>query len=176
MNGKEKCKLLKQIRKEIAESNGIIYLTSECTYEGECRGTCPKCDAEIRYLDAEIQRKVQKGEEITIGGISLRSYFAQTDSENEESFWNEENQKEGGTCGGITTEELDLSVRSYNCLKRAGINTLDDLINLTEDDLLKVRNLGRRSACEVVRKLIEFGCELKAYRTEDSLLHDIGFM
>ena len=70
MTGKEKCRLLKAIRQEIAESNGIVYLTSECTYEGECRGTCPKCDAEIRYLDAEIKRLSDAGTAVTLAGIS----------------------------------------------------------------------------------------------------------
>jgi hypothetical protein len=74
MTGKEKCTLLKQIRKEIAESNGIVYLTSECTFDGECRGTCPKCDAEIRYLDDELQRKIDRGEKVTLAGLSLSTY------------------------------------------------------------------------------------------------------
>lgn len=59
MTGKEKCKLLRQIRKEIAETNGIVYITTDCTYDGDdCRGTCPKCDEEIAYLDAELNRKI----------------------------------------------------------------------------------------------------------------------
>ncbi|HBR02649.1 MAG TPA: DNA-directed RNA polymerase subunit alpha [Ruminiclostridium sp.] len=53
----------------------------------------------------------------------------------------------------MTIEELDLSVRSYNCLKRAGINTVEDLISKTEDEMMKVRNLGRKSLEEVVQKL-----------------------
>ena len=53
----------------------------------------------------------------------------------------------------MTIEELDLSVRSYNCLKRAGINTVDDLISKTEEEMMKVRNLGRKSLEEVVSKL-----------------------
>lgn len=53
----------------------------------------------------------------------------------------------------MTIEELDLSVRSYNCLKRAGINTVDDLTNRTEEDMMKVRNLGRKSLEEVLNKL-----------------------
>jgi len=76
MTGKEKCKLLRQIRKEIAESNGIVYLISECTFEGECKGTCPKCDAEIRYLDAEIRRMAQSGKSITLSGLSLATFNA----------------------------------------------------------------------------------------------------
>jgi DNA-directed RNA polymerase subunit alpha len=53
----------------------------------------------------------------------------------------------------MTIEELDLSVRSYNCLKRAGINTVEDLTNRTEEDMMKVRNLGRKSLEEVLHKL-----------------------
>jgi DNA-directed RNA polymerase subunit alpha len=65
----------------------------------------------------------------------------------------------------MTIEELDLSVRSFNCLKRAGINTVEDLINKTEDDMMKVRNLGRKSLDEVVAKLNTLGLDL--LRDED---------
>ena len=61
----------------------------------------------------------------------------------------------------MTIEELDLSVRSFNCLKRAGINTVEDLISKTEDDMMKVRNLGRKSLDEVVLKLNSIGFELR---------------
>ncbi|MBR2742915.1 MAG: DNA-directed RNA polymerase subunit alpha [Clostridia bacterium] len=61
----------------------------------------------------------------------------------------------------MTIEELDLSVRSFNCLKRAGINTVEDLTNRTEDDMMKVRNLGRKSLDEVVNKLVALGLNLK---------------
>jgi len=60
----------------------------------------------------------------------------------------------------MTIEELDLSVRSYNCLKRAGINTVEDLINRTEEDMMKVRNLGRKSLEEVLQKLNGLGLSL----------------
>ena len=61
----------------------------------------------------------------------------------------------------LTIDELDLSVRSFNCLKRAGINTVEDLINKSEMDMMKVRNLGRKSLEEVIAKLASFGCALK---------------
>ena len=61
----------------------------------------------------------------------------------------------------MTIEELDLSVRAYNCLKRAGINTVEDLINKTEDDMIKVRNLGRKSLDEVIGKLSALGLSLR---------------
>ena len=57
-------------------------------------------------------------------------------------------------------EELDLSVRSFNCLKRAGINTVGDLVNKSEDDMMKVRNLGRKSLEEVMAKLDSLGFTL----------------
>jgi len=62
----------------------------------------------------------------------------------------------------MTIEELDLSVRSFNCLKRAGINTVEDLINKSEEDMMKVRNLGRKSLDEVVEKLNSLGFQLHA--------------
>ena len=60
----------------------------------------------------------------------------------------------------MTIEELDLSVRSFNCLKRAGINTVEDLINKSEEDMMKVRNLGRKSLEEVMAKLDALGFSL----------------
>ena len=61
----------------------------------------------------------------------------------------------------MTIEELDLSVRSYNCLKRAGIQTVQDLASKSEDDMIKVRNLGKKSLKEVKEKLIELGLGFK---------------
>lgn len=65
----------------------------------------------------------------------------------------------------MTIEELDLSVRSFNCLKRAGIDTVEDLTNRTEEDMIKVRNLGKKSLEEVIQKLHSLGLDLK--RVED---------
>ena len=62
----------------------------------------------------------------------------------------------------MSIEDLDLSVRSYNCLKRANIHTVGDLTHRTEDDMLKVRNLGRKSLEEVQKKLEDLGLSLKA--------------
>ena len=61
----------------------------------------------------------------------------------------------------MTIEELDLSVRSYNCLKRAGIQTVQDLAAKSEDDMIKVRNLGKKSLKEVKEKLVELGLGFK---------------
>ena len=64
----------------------------------------------------------------------------------------------------MSIDELELSVRSYNCLKRAGINTVEELTNRTPEDMMKVRNLGRKSLEEVLAKLKELGLELSPGR------------
>ena len=182
MTGKEKCKLLRQIRKEIAETNGIVYITTDCTYEGDdCLGTCPKCDEEIAYLDAELNRKIADGELITLAGLSLDTFQSGITGTPESSGFSKEPIPTMGSVivekGGIsrdsylrmTIEELDLSVRSYNCLKRAGINTVGDLVEKTFDDMMKVRNLGRKSLEEVERKLKELGFSFSEDEGEEEL-------
>lgn len=66
----------------------------------------------------------------------------------------------------MNIEDLDLSVRSYNCLKRASIHTVEDLVRRTEEDMLKVRNLGQKSLEEVIYKLRSMGLDLKSYEEQ----------
>ena len=61
----------------------------------------------------------------------------------------------------MTIEELDMSIRSFNCLKRAGIDTVEDLISKREEDMIKVRNLGRKSLEEIIQKLNSLGLSLR---------------
>ena len=68
--GKQTCRILKDIRRQIAEANDIEFITSECQYQGDCLGTCPKCEAEVRYLEQQLERKRMAGKAITILGIS----------------------------------------------------------------------------------------------------------
>lgn len=68
--GKQTCKILKDIRRQIAEANDIEFITSECQYQGDCLGTCPKCEAEVRYLEQQLERKRMAGKAITILGLS----------------------------------------------------------------------------------------------------------
>lgn len=198
MTGKEKCKLLKQIRKEIAESNGIDYQTTECTFEGECKGTCPKCDAEIKYLDKELNKKIRRGEVVTLSGLSLDTYEHTVENsgihpdalkiDNTSVDGNLEKVVMGRlepmiegqldyrhNIMGMTTEELDLSVRSFNCLKRAGINTVEDLCNRTLKDMMKVRNLGRKSLEEVRSKLESLGLTFKDAELDPDRMKSVIF-
>lgn len=70
MNGKNKCKILKDIRRQIAQDNEIEYITSECKFQGECSGTCPKCEAELRYLEDELRKRQAMGKAIAIVGLA----------------------------------------------------------------------------------------------------------
>ena len=71
MNGKQKCKILKQIRAQIAEANDISLVVNECTHKGECRGTCPRCEAEVRYLEEEMAKRRSLGKQIALAGVSI---------------------------------------------------------------------------------------------------------
>ena len=70
MNGKGKCKILKDIRRQIAKDNDIEFVTAECKYQGDCTGTCPKCEAEVRYLEQELAKRQKAGKAIAVAGIA----------------------------------------------------------------------------------------------------------
>ena len=68
--GKSTCKLLKDIRQQIADANGISYLTKECHHKGDCAGTCPACEEEIRYLERELKARKGNGFGMKVAGIA----------------------------------------------------------------------------------------------------------
>ena len=71
MKGKDRCKILKDIRKRIAEENDIEFITSECKHKGDCLGTCPKCESELRYLERELEKRRAVGKKVTVAGLAL---------------------------------------------------------------------------------------------------------
>ena len=77
MLGKQKCKILKEIRQRIADENDIPYVTRDCRYRGECTGTCPKCEAELRYLEQELEKRERAGKEPTVAGLYSGPFFDQ---------------------------------------------------------------------------------------------------
>ncbi len=68
--GKQTCKILKEIRRQIAEANDIEFVTSECRYKGDCLGTCPKCEAEVRYLEQQLRSRQLMGKAVVLAGLS----------------------------------------------------------------------------------------------------------
>jgi hypothetical protein len=88
--GKKKCELLKNIRKEIALRYDISYTSDECSFKGECKGTCPKCEAELRYLERELERKKNLGRAVCVVGISASvctGFTACNPIEDMQDFW-----------------------------------------------------------------------------------------
>ena len=69
--GKRTCKILKEIRQQIAEANDIEYVVEECQYRGDCLGTCPKCEAEVRYLEEQLHQRQLLGKAAMVAGISV---------------------------------------------------------------------------------------------------------
>ena len=72
-SGKNRCEYLKEIRKRIATENGIPLEQRECTFKGECSGTCPFCEAELRYLEKELHKRRTLGKAVSVAGIALWS-------------------------------------------------------------------------------------------------------
>lgn len=91
----------------------------------------------------------------------LKLFVGLTENINDVEIMIEKEEEEKDKILEMTIEELDLSVRSYNCLKRAGINSVEELTQKTEEDMIKVRNLGKKSLEEVIHKLNELGLYLK---------------
>ena len=69
MLGKAKCKILKEIRQKIADENDIPYVTRECTYQGDCSGTCPRCESELRYLERELEARKRLGQKVAVTAL-----------------------------------------------------------------------------------------------------------
>lgn len=69
-HGKQTCKILKDIRRKIAEENDIEFITSECQYKGDCSGTCPKCESEVRYLEQQLRIRSLAGKAVKLAGVS----------------------------------------------------------------------------------------------------------
>ena len=76
--GKQTCKILKEIRKQIAAENDIKLVIEECTYQGDCLGTCPKCEAEVRYLERELEKRQRMGKAAVIAGMAVGTVLTAT--------------------------------------------------------------------------------------------------
>lgn len=68
--GKEKCRILKQVRAEIAKNNGIDWIIEECPHKGDCLGTCPKCEAEVRELEKKLEERRRLGLNVALAGVA----------------------------------------------------------------------------------------------------------
>ena len=103
--GKSVCNALKGVRKAIADANGIKYEPAECGFEGECRGTCPACEAEVRYIERELKLRSMAGRTVVVAGIAAGVLSL-------------------SACGSEVTESLgreQAAVKAYNADKVFGL-------------------------------------------------------
>ena len=108
MLGKQKCRILREIRKEIAKNNDIEYVTAECTFKGNCRGTCPKCESEVLYLEKELEKRRNLGKTVTLAGISaLMTLFAACDNETINQAENAITEAPTATATAVHTEKAE---------------------------------------------------------------------
>lgn len=76
MLGKEKCKILKEIRQRIADENDIPYVTRECHFQGACKGTCPRCESELRYLEQQLALRASLGKRVAVAALCAGMAFS----------------------------------------------------------------------------------------------------
>jgi len=130
--GRKTCKILKEIRQQIADKNDIEYITSECHFQGECKGTCPKCESEVKYLENELYKRKQLGKAATIAGISLgiAGTFSACNAPQQTNTPIAESE--------ITMEMVNNvdTISEWEDLE--GIVIFDDFKELTEDDVFMI--------------------------------------
>ena len=123
-------------------------------------------DYEKLSLEVETNGTISAKEAISLGAKILNEHLNLFIDLSEEAkskdFMVEREETKKEKVLVMTIEELDMSVRSFNCLKRAGIDTVEDLTTRTEEDMIKVRNLGKKSLEEVIQKLHSLGLDLKS--------------
>ena len=123
-------------------------------------------DYDMLTLEVWTDATIEAAESLSLGASILSDhlnlFMALTDAGNGPGFMPPDDNSGKNHVLETVIEDLDFSVRTYNCLKRAGINTIGDLVARTEEDMMKVRNLGKKSLEEVIQKLEELGLSLAA--------------
>lgn len=145
--------------------DSIFTPVSRVTYQVENTRIGQTSNFDKLTLDVWTDGSIRPEEAISLGAKiymeHLNIFVGLTDEAQKAEIMVEKEEDQKEKVLEMTIEELDLSVRSYNCLKRAGINTVQELANKSEEDMMKVRNLGRKSLEEVKHKLDELGLGLR---------------
>ncbi len=145
--------------------DSIFTPVTKCRYQVEKTRFEDNFDCDLLTLEVWTNGSIEPTNALSLAGRFLVEHFAIIEDLNEyikeREFMLQKEEKVTNKKLDKKIEDLDLSVRSYNCLKRANINTVGELTQKTEEEMMKVRNLGRKSLKEVIQKLNEIGLELK---------------
>ncbi|MBO8129577.1 MAG: DNA-directed RNA polymerase subunit alpha [Peptococcaceae bacterium] len=145
--------------------DSIFTPVTKVNYEVERTRVGQDTNFDKLIMDVWTDRSIRPDEAVSLAAKilceHLRLFTGLTESMGDVEIMVEKEEEKKNKLLEMPIEELDLSVRSYNCLKRAGINTVEELIQRNEEEMMKVRNLGKKSLEEVVRKLGELGLSLR---------------
>ena len=160
-----------ELKKDEVSTIGIIPIDSNYTpvtkanWKVENTRVGQRTDYDRLILELETDGSMKADEAVSLAAKILTEHFdlfiSLTQTSNDVNIMVEKEEDEKEKVLEMAVEELDLSVRSFNCLKRANINTVEELTEKTEEDMMKVRNLGKKSLEEVQNKLAELGLSLK---------------
>lgn len=150
VHGKNICNQLKEVRKRIAEENGIPLEIEECTYKGECRGTCPRCEAEVRYLENALADRLRLGKVATVAGLALSlaaTAQAQAPQTNTEPLQDTTEAHKAECCGTLKGMVFDIKTNeslpfTKVCLLRDGKEVKSGVADLDGRYTLKPIPLG----------------------------------
>jgi len=135
--GKQTCKILKEIRRQIAEANDIEFVTSECRYKGDCLGTCPKCEAEVQYLEQQLRMRQladlhiidENKKTLPYENVTIERIYLDEDSEEDADYldpvwieekgvfriyWNEDSDFQDGDGKPLKEAVLRIKVDGYD--------------------------------------------------------------
>ena len=157
--------------------DSIYTPVTKVNYEAEKTRVEDDVNFDKLTLEVWTNDSLKPNDAVSLASKFLVEHFGIVSELNEviaqENYMYEHEEKVSNKKYETKIEELDLSVRSYNCLKRAGINTVGDLIQKNEEEMMRVRNLGRKSLKEVIQKLRERGLDLKrSYDSDSAYLDD----
>lgn len=157
--------------------DAIYTPVTKVRYDVEKTRVDENVDFDKLTLEVWTNDSIKPDDAVSLASKFLVEHFEVVSKLNEmvvqENYMYEREEKVSNKKLDKKIEELDLSVRSYNCLKRAGINTVGDLTQKNEEEMMRVRNLGRKSLKEVVQKLREIGLDLRrSYDMDSSYLED----
>ncbi len=161
MTAKEQRTLLKEFRRRIALKNGIIPLASQQPCSEDCRGNCPACQAEVRYLDSELNRKAAAGEGITLFGVTLEGLEENNAAPVVAEVVTPVRTSASDDLLDMPLEELGLTLRTRVSLEGHGLTTLRQLLELSLSDCRSVRNMTQEGLDEIEYQLGLLSLSLK---------------
>ena len=167
--GKSTCKLLKDIRQQIADANGISYQPKECHYEGDCAGTCPACEAEIRYLEAQLRERKRKGWGMKVAGLAAGLCVATvplTSCQNTPKACNVESKAQ---------DSVDMFVQGETEVMKHSITISGRVLNASSGDAASEVNIIMQGGKKIVSLGKDGRFDLQVNRNDTLVFSSYGF-